>query len=155
MHADACAARYIKNDKKSMNCIHFCRVDNAFLVSLVGLRPEKHFWIGLSNQKNIDVFEWTNSPTVRFTHWNSQMPGMDASEFLYLNIRNKLQPNTLHMTIAFLNAPRLPAGLCCHDNWGFGWTLGPASLHQQRKIYLQVHGRGDGSNCSTTNCSSS
>uniref|UniRef100_A0AAX7VPN3 Mannose receptor, C type 1b n=1 Tax=Astatotilapia calliptera TaxID=8154 RepID=A0AAX7VPN3_ASTCA len=50
-------------------------VDNAFLVSLVGLRPEKHFWIGLSNQKNIDVFEWTNSPTVRFTHWNSQMPG--------------------------------------------------------------------------------
>uniref|UniRef100_A0A669D8Q0 Mannose receptor, C type 1b n=2 Tax=Oreochromis niloticus TaxID=8128 RepID=A0A669D8Q0_ORENI len=50
-------------------------VDNAFLVSLVGLRPEKYFWIGLSNQNNIDVFEWTNSPTVRFTHWNSQMPG--------------------------------------------------------------------------------
>ncbi|XP_030606959.1 macrophage mannose receptor 1-like isoform X2 [Archocentrus centrarchus] len=50
-------------------------VDNAFLVSLVGLRPEKYFWIGLSNQKNIDVFEWTNSLSVKFTHWNAQMPG--------------------------------------------------------------------------------
>ncbi|XP_028282934.1 macrophage mannose receptor 1b isoform X2 [Parambassis ranga] len=50
-------------------------VDNSFLVSLVGLRPEKHFWLGLSNQKNIDVFEWTNSGAVTFTHWNAQMPG--------------------------------------------------------------------------------
>ncbi|XP_070700689.1 macrophage mannose receptor 1-like [Pempheris klunzingeri] len=50
-------------------------VDNAFLVSLVGLRPEKHFWLGLSNQKNIDVFVWTNTDTVTFTHWNAEMPG--------------------------------------------------------------------------------
>ncbi|XP_008284987.1 macrophage mannose receptor 1-like [Stegastes partitus] len=50
-------------------------VDNAFLVSLVGLRSEKHFWLGLSNQKNIDVFVWTNTDSVKFTHWNTQMPG--------------------------------------------------------------------------------
>ncbi|XP_037537285.1 macrophage mannose receptor 1 [Nematolebias whitei] len=50
-------------------------VDNAFLVSLVGLRPEKHFWLGLSNLNNIDVFAWTNSDSVRFTHWNAGMPG--------------------------------------------------------------------------------
>ncbi|KAI3374792.1 hypothetical protein L3Q82_021350, partial [Scortum barcoo] len=50
-------------------------VDNAFLVSLVGLRPEKHFWLGLSNQRNIDEFLWTNTDTVKFTHWNAQMPG--------------------------------------------------------------------------------
>ncbi|XP_034038866.1 macrophage mannose receptor 1-like [Thalassophryne amazonica] len=50
-------------------------VDNAFLVSLVGIRPEKYFWLGLSNQKNIDSFEWTNTATVKFTHWNAQMPG--------------------------------------------------------------------------------
>ncbi|KAM4552770.1 macrophage mannose receptor 1-like isoform 2-T2 [Odontesthes bonariensis] len=50
-------------------------VDNAFLVSLVGLRPEKHFWLGLSNEVNIDVFSWTNSEHVRFTHWNAGMPG--------------------------------------------------------------------------------
>ncbi|XP_047444532.1 macrophage mannose receptor 1-like [Mugil cephalus] len=50
-------------------------VDNAFLVSLVGLRPEKHFWLGLSNQKNIDFFVWTNTDSVRFTHWNALMPG--------------------------------------------------------------------------------
>ncbi|XP_038573589.1 macrophage mannose receptor 1b [Micropterus salmoides] len=50
-------------------------VDNAFLVSLVGLRPEKYFWLGLSNQKNIDEFVWTNTDSVRFTHWNAEMPG--------------------------------------------------------------------------------
>ncbi|XP_041848819.1 macrophage mannose receptor 1-like isoform X2 [Melanotaenia boesemani] len=50
-------------------------VDNAFLVSLVGLRPEKHFWLGLSNMNNIDVFSWTNAEYVRFTHWNAGMPG--------------------------------------------------------------------------------
>ncbi|KAM8728446.1 macrophage mannose receptor 1-like [Acanthopagrus schlegelii] len=50
-------------------------VDNAFLVSLVGMRPEKHFWLGLSNQKNIEHFVWTNKDTVRYTHWNAEMPG--------------------------------------------------------------------------------
>ncbi|KAG8014276.1 Macrophage mannose receptor 1 [Nibea albiflora] len=50
-------------------------VDNAFLISLVGLRPEKYFWLGLSNQKNTDQFVWTNTDTVRFTHWNAEMPG--------------------------------------------------------------------------------
>ncbi|XP_045570341.1 macrophage mannose receptor 1 isoform X1 [Salmo salar] len=51
------------------------RVDNAFLISLVGSRPEQHFWIGLSNQNHIDDFTWTNSNRVRYTHWNTQMPG--------------------------------------------------------------------------------
>ncbi|XP_039998645.1 macrophage mannose receptor 1-like [Xiphias gladius] len=51
-------------------------VDNAFLVSLVGLRSEKYFWLGLSNQKNIEVFVWTNTDSVRFTHWNAEMPGL-------------------------------------------------------------------------------
>uniref|UniRef100_A0A8C9WWP9 Mannose receptor, C type 1b n=1 Tax=Sander lucioperca TaxID=283035 RepID=A0A8C9WWP9_SANLU len=51
------------------------RVDNAFLVSLVGMRPEKYFWLGLSNQKDIDQFVWTNTDSVRFTHWNAEMPG--------------------------------------------------------------------------------
>uniref|UniRef100_A0A7N9AS74 Mannose receptor, C type 1b n=1 Tax=Mastacembelus armatus TaxID=205130 RepID=A0A7N9AS74_9TELE len=50
-------------------------LDNAFLVSLVGMRPEKYFWLGLSNQKTTDEFVWTNTDLVRFTHWNSQMPG--------------------------------------------------------------------------------
>uniref|UniRef100_A0A674P6A3 Mannose receptor, C type 1b n=1 Tax=Takifugu rubripes TaxID=31033 RepID=A0A674P6A3_TAKRU len=52
-------------------------VDNAFLVSLVGLRPEKHFWLGLSNQKNIDEFVWTQGGSVKYTHWNAGMPGYE------------------------------------------------------------------------------
>ncbi|KAM7400359.1 hypothetical protein PAMA_004852 [Pampus argenteus] len=51
------------------------RVDNAFLVSLVGMRPEKYFWLGLSNQNNIYKFVWTNTDTVKYTHWNNKMPG--------------------------------------------------------------------------------
>ncbi|KAJ3595076.1 hypothetical protein NHX12_004381 [Muraenolepis orangiensis] len=50
-------------------------VDNAFLVSILGMRSEKYFWLGLSNQRNIDNFVWTNTNTVRFTHWNADMPG--------------------------------------------------------------------------------
>uniref|UniRef100_A0A8C6TG71 Mannose receptor, C type 1b n=1 Tax=Neogobius melanostomus TaxID=47308 RepID=A0A8C6TG71_9GOBI len=49
-------------------------VDNAFLVSLVGMRPEKYFWIGLSNMRDIDQFVWTNTDQVKFTHWNHNMP---------------------------------------------------------------------------------
>lgn len=40
------------------------------------MRPEKHFWIGLSNQKNIVTFVWTNKDKVTFTNWNVLMPGM-------------------------------------------------------------------------------
>lgn len=56
--------------------VYVPRVDNAFLVSLVGLRPEKYFWLGLSNQNDIDNFVWTNGNLVTFTHWNAQMPGV-------------------------------------------------------------------------------
>ncbi|CAJ1072733.1 macrophage mannose receptor 1-like isoform X1 [Xyrichtys novacula] len=51
-------------------------VDNAFLVSLVGLRPERNFWLGLSNMKNIDEFVWTSGAQVTYTHWNAEMPGI-------------------------------------------------------------------------------
>uniref|UniRef100_A0A669C0I4 Mannose receptor, C type 1b n=1 Tax=Oreochromis niloticus TaxID=8128 RepID=A0A669C0I4_ORENI len=57
------------------SCVNISRVDNAFLVSLVGLRPEKHFWIGLSNLKNREYFMWTNNAYPRYTHWNTHMPG--------------------------------------------------------------------------------
>uniref|UniRef100_A0AAZ1WXN7 Mannose receptor, C type 1b n=1 Tax=Oreochromis aureus TaxID=47969 RepID=A0AAZ1WXN7_OREAU len=63
------------DDCKSSNCVNISRVDNAFLVSLVGLRPEKHFWIGLSNLKNREYFMWTNNAYPRYTHWNTHMPG--------------------------------------------------------------------------------
>uniref|UniRef100_A0A8C1WGM9 Mannose receptor, C type 1b n=1 Tax=Cyprinus carpio TaxID=7962 RepID=A0A8C1WGM9_CYPCA len=51
------------------------RVENAFLVSLVGARPEKYFWIGLSNQRDLHTFEWTNTKEVSYTHFNTGMPG--------------------------------------------------------------------------------
>ncbi|XP_068091673.1 macrophage mannose receptor 1-like isoform X1 [Hyperolius riggenbachi] len=51
------------------------RFEQAFLTSLIGLRPEKYFWIGLSNVKERGTFRWTTNETVLFTHWNTNMPG--------------------------------------------------------------------------------
>ncbi|CAB1349515.1 unnamed protein product [Coregonus sp. 'balchen'] len=50
------------------------RYENAFLVSLVGLRPEKYFWTGLSNMADGDTFKWITSSEVKFTHFNVGMP---------------------------------------------------------------------------------
>ncbi|KAK9527635.1 hypothetical protein VZT92_014181 [Zoarces viviparus] len=50
------------------------RYENAFLVSLVGLRPEKYFWTGLSNTVDINTFKWTTRRKVTFTHFNVGMP---------------------------------------------------------------------------------
>ncbi|XP_026888044.2 macrophage mannose receptor 1-like isoform X2 [Electrophorus electricus] len=50
------------------------RYENAFLISQVGLRSEKYFWIGLSNTEQADHFEWTNKEILKFTHFNVGMP---------------------------------------------------------------------------------
>ncbi|XP_022067987.1 macrophage mannose receptor 1 [Acanthochromis polyacanthus] len=50
------------------------RYENAFLVSLVGLRPEKYFWTGLSNTEDKSTFKWTTRTRVAFTHFNVGMP---------------------------------------------------------------------------------
>uniref|UniRef100_A0A8B9LX51 Mannose receptor, C type 1a n=1 Tax=Astyanax mexicanus TaxID=7994 RepID=A0A8B9LX51_ASTMX len=57
------------------------RYENAFLVSLIGLRPEKYFWIGLSNTERADRFQWTNKETVAFTHFNVGLPGVFANNY--------------------------------------------------------------------------
>ncbi|NWU42149.1 MRC1 protein, partial [Hylia prasina] len=51
------------------------RNEQAFLISLTGLRSEKHFWIGLSDMEERGSFRWTNGETPHFTHWNTAMPG--------------------------------------------------------------------------------
>ncbi|XP_034562096.1 macrophage mannose receptor 1 [Notolabrus celidotus] len=51
------------------------RYENAVLVSLVGMRPEKYFWTGLSNMDDIHTFKWTTRRKVLFTHFNIDMPG--------------------------------------------------------------------------------
>ncbi|CAM4532936.1 unnamed protein product [Leuciscus chuanchicus] len=50
------------------------RYENAFLISLVGLSPEKYFWIGLCNTERLERFQWSNGDKVRFTHFNAGMP---------------------------------------------------------------------------------
>ncbi|XP_061588555.1 macrophage mannose receptor 1-like [Cololabis saira] len=105
-------------------------VDNAFLVSLVGLRPEKHFWLGLSNQKNIDVFVWTNAESVRFTHWNAEMPGNEqgcvamatgrfAGLWDVLPCTNKEKYICKHLAegAVLTHAPPTAPSTTCADSW--------------------------------------
>uniref|UniRef100_A0A8C1ZAP3 Mannose receptor, C type 1b n=1 Tax=Cyprinus carpio TaxID=7962 RepID=A0A8C1ZAP3_CYPCA len=78
------------------------RVENAFLVSLVGARPEKYFWIGLSNQRDLHTFEWTNTKEVSYTHFNTGMPGtvLSVSEmimFLKISFLKNTSPHQPHL----------------------------------------------------------
>uniref|UniRef100_A0ABM5GNH2 Macrophage mannose receptor 1-like isoform X2 n=1 Tax=Pogona vitticeps TaxID=103695 RepID=A0ABM5GNH2_9SAUR len=54
------------------------RYEQAYLTSLVGLRSEKYFWIGLSDVTKPGTFNWTNGEKVLFTHWNTEMPGQHS-----------------------------------------------------------------------------
>ncbi|KFQ56160.1 Macrophage mannose receptor 1, partial [Nestor notabilis] len=51
------------------------RNEQAFLISLTGLRSEKYVWIGLSNTEERESFRWTSGEAPLFTHWNTAMPG--------------------------------------------------------------------------------
>ncbi|XP_035172821.1 macrophage mannose receptor 1-like isoform X2 [Oxyura jamaicensis] len=53
------------------------RNEQAFLISLAGLRSEKYFWIGLSDTEEQGTFKWTSGEAPLFTHWNSAMPGKE------------------------------------------------------------------------------
>uniref|UniRef100_A0A3B4GEM7 Macrophage mannose receptor 1-like n=1 Tax=Pundamilia nyererei TaxID=303518 RepID=A0A3B4GEM7_9CICH len=120
------------DDCKTSNvtCVNISRVDNAFLVSLVGLRPEKHFWIGLSNLKNREFFMWTNNAYARYTHWNTHMPGHvqgcvamatghSAGLWDVLSCTNKEKYICKHLAegAALTPAPPTTATPNCTDGW--------------------------------------
>ncbi|XP_078283857.1 macrophage mannose receptor 1 [Rhinoraja longicauda] len=52
------------------------RFEQAFLTSLIGLRPEAYFWIGIkSDTNNKGTFTSVNMKPLSFTHWNINLPG--------------------------------------------------------------------------------
>ncbi|CAL8367040.1 unnamed protein product [Boreogadus saida] len=105
-------------------------VDNAFLVSILGLRSEKYFWLGLSNQGNIDDFVWLNTNNVKFTHWNANMPahlqgcvamktGVYAGLWDVLPCTNKEKYVCKHLAegAVLTAAPPTLATPKCAENW--------------------------------------
>nr|XP_048316812.1 macrophage mannose receptor 1 [Myodes glareolus] len=68
------ANRTCTNEKAYLTTVED-RYEQAFLTSLVGLRPERYFWTGLSDVQNKGTFQWTVDEQVQFTHWNADMPG--------------------------------------------------------------------------------
>ncbi|NXC59127.1 MRC1 protein, partial [Aleadryas rufinucha] len=54
------------------------RYEQAFLTSITGFKPEKYFWIGLSDVEEHGTFRWASGDPVTFTHWNAGMPGEES-----------------------------------------------------------------------------
>ncbi|XP_039915265.1 macrophage mannose receptor 1-like [Hirundo rustica] len=54
------------------------RYEQAFLTSITGFKPEKYFWIGLSDVEEQGTFRWASGDPVTFTHWNVGMPGGES-----------------------------------------------------------------------------
>ncbi|CAN8184992.1 unnamed protein product [Coccothraustes coccothraustes] len=54
------------------------RYEQAFLTSIIGFKPEKYFWIGLSDVEEQGTFRWASGDPVSFTHWNVGMPGEES-----------------------------------------------------------------------------
>ncbi|XP_048163078.1 macrophage mannose receptor 1-like [Corvus hawaiiensis] len=54
------------------------RYEQAFLTSIIGFKPEKYFWIGLSDVEEHGTFRWASGDPVTFTHWNVGMPGGES-----------------------------------------------------------------------------
>ncbi|XP_056375159.1 signal transducing adapter molecule 1 isoform X2 [Hyla sarda] len=50
------------------------RVEQAYITSLIGFRPEKYFWTGLSDTEDKNTYKWANGQEVLYTHWNAHMP---------------------------------------------------------------------------------
>ncbi|CAM4520728.1 unnamed protein product [Lepidochelys olivacea] len=111
------------------------RYEQAYLTSLIGLRPEKYFWIGLSDVEKHGTFKWTNGEAVLFTHWNSAMPG---TEFMLQNfcreiggdlaaINSKEEEEVIQHSIVDKGLSFRPfwIGLFCLDpDEGFFWSNG-------------------------------
>ncbi|NWI51084.1 MRC1 protein, partial [Calyptomena viridis] len=54
------------------------RYEQAFLTSIIGFKPAKYFWIGLSDMEEQGMFGWASGDAVTFTHWNVGMPGGES-----------------------------------------------------------------------------
>ncbi|XP_051570049.1 macrophage mannose receptor 1-like isoform X2 [Myxocyprinus asiaticus] len=106
------------------------RYENAFLISLVGLRPEKHFWIGLSNTEQADRFLWSNGDKVKFTHFNVGLPdkhqgcvamltGMSAGlwDVLACNIKHKYICKKMAEGVTTTQEPPTTQQLSCPPEW--------------------------------------
>ncbi|XP_073715681.1 macrophage mannose receptor 1 isoform X2 [Misgurnus anguillicaudatus] len=106
------------------------RNESAFLISLVGLRPEKYFWIGLSNTHQTEQFQWINGAKVKFTHFNVGMPdkhkgcvamltGTSAGlwDVLACNTKQKYICKKMAEGVTTTREPPTTRPPSCPDNW--------------------------------------
>ncbi|XP_073715679.1 macrophage mannose receptor 1-like isoform X2 [Misgurnus anguillicaudatus] len=106
------------------------RNESAFLISLVGLRPEKYFWIGLSNTHQTEQFQWINGAKVKFTHFNVGMPDKHRGcvamltgtlaglwDVLACNTKQKYICKKMAEGVTTTREPLTTQPLSCPDNW--------------------------------------
>uniref|UniRef100_A0A8C2SXV2 Macrophage mannose receptor 1-like n=1 Tax=Coturnix japonica TaxID=93934 RepID=A0A8C2SXV2_COTJA len=70
-------AKRICEENKAHLATVIDRYEQAFLTSVIGYKPVKYFWIGLSDMEEQGTFRWAGGDPVIFTHWNMGMPGSE------------------------------------------------------------------------------
>ncbi|KFP28931.1 Macrophage mannose receptor 1, partial [Colius striatus] len=108
------------------------RNEQAFLISLMGLRSEQYFWIGLSALEDQGSFRWISGETPLFTHWNTAMPGKEQgcvamktgiAAGLWDVISCEKRANYLCKQRAAGAPPPAPSAATCAEGWdGASWA---------------------------------
>ncbi|XP_043546328.1 macrophage mannose receptor 1 [Chiloscyllium plagiosum] len=107
------------------------RYEQAFLTSLIGLRPETYFWIGIkSDPNNQGAFLSVNGEPVSFTNWNINMPGRKAGcvgmatksaagLWNVYDCSNKAKYICKHWAAGATSPPTIPTTLAttCSEGW--------------------------------------
>ncbi|KAF7246012.1 Macrophage mannose receptor 1 [Varanus komodoensis] len=121
--------------------------EQAYLTSLIGLRPETYFWIGLSDLEEKGTFKWTNGEAVKFTHWNSEMPGRKVGcvamrtgiagglwDLLTCETKAKFVCKHLALGVTPPPVPTTTPAPTCPDEWGSS---------DQRSVCYKAFTKGD------------
>uniref|UniRef100_A0A8D2IVV1 Macrophage mannose receptor 1 n=1 Tax=Varanus komodoensis TaxID=61221 RepID=A0A8D2IVV1_VARKO len=140
--------RKVKIKRHVLVVIHlFHRYEQAYLTSLIGLRPETYFWIGLSDLEEKGTFKWTNGEAVKFTHWNSEMPGRKVGcvamrtgiagglwDLLTCETKAKFVCKHLALGVTPPPVPTTTPAPTCPDEWGSS---------DQRSVCYKAFTKGD------------
>ncbi|XP_031428801.1 macrophage mannose receptor 1 [Clupea harengus] len=106
------------------------RYENAFLTSLVGLRPERYFWLGMSTLEHPGRLEQTDGGHVTFTHFDVGLPdqrqgcvamqtGMSAGlwDLLSCGSEQKFLCRKMADGVTTSAPPPTTHPLSCHSGW--------------------------------------
>uniref|UniRef100_A0A8C5X0X2 MRC1 protein n=1 Tax=Malurus cyaneus samueli TaxID=2593467 RepID=A0A8C5X0X2_9PASS len=128
------------------------RYEQAYLTSLIGLRSEKHFWIGVSDMEEHGSFKWVTGEGALYTNWNAAMPGKEAGcvalrtgnaaglwDVQNCDAKAKFLCKKLADKVTVPDAPEIPSDSKCPSGWDTSnRTNSCFRVKQQMKTWLEA-----------------